>query len=244
MTFEDKTLPGAVSRVRCHHCVVRSDGFCGAVSCRQLSHLDRISHSQTFARQQSLFYEGDPATAVFNVAEGVVRLTKLLADGRRAVVGFVYPGSFLGLSATATHGYSAEAVTAVGTCRFARARLEAACAEMPELQHRLREMTSRELMAARNRMLTLGRKSLRERMATFLLELAEQDRGGDPEVLSMPMSRSDVADYLGLTIETVSRCLTGMTRDSLIELPDKRSVRVHNWVALRRLADGERADGG
>jgi CRP/FNR family transcriptional regulator, anaerobic regulatory protein len=216
------------------------EGFCAAAACGQLHHLDRVSHARTFERRDSLINEGDPATGVFNVVEGVVRLTKLLVDGRRAVVGFVWPGSFLGLSAMSVHTCSAEAVIPVKACYINRAKLEAVCAEIPELQHRLRDMTNRELMAAQNRMLTLGRKSLHERMASFLLELAERrprpQAGSD--VLPLPMTRSDVADYLGLTIETVSRCLTAMSRNGLIQLPDKRSVRVLDWATLRRLADG------
>lgn len=227
-------------RIRCNDCAVREEGFCGALSCAQLYHLDRISQLRRFERRQTLVSEGEPATEVFNLVEGVVRMTKLLADGRRAIVGFVYAGSFLGLSAATVYTYSAEAITPVTACHFPRRKLEAMCTEVPELEHRLRDMTGRELMAAQNQMLTLSRKSLDERVASFLVELAEQQGGAGaaPERLALPMTRSDIADYLGLTIETVSRCLTSMMRRGFIEQPDKRHIRVRDWPTLRSLAGG------
>jgi len=169
-----------------------------------------------------------------------VKIYKLLGDGRRQITGFLFAGDFLGLINNEAYAYSAEALTPTKLCRFPRRKLEALLDEMPNLEQRLLAMASHELAAAQDQMMLLGRKSARERVVSFILMLsssaARRGRADDPVIL--PMSRSDIADYLGLTVETVSRTFTRLRKQEVIELLDEKRVRLSKRQALREIADG------
>lgn len=174
-----------------------------------------------------------------------MKIYKLLGDGRRQVTGFLFAGDFLGLIHNEAYAYSAEALAPTKLCRFPRRKLEALLDEMPNLEQRLLVMASHELAAAQDQMMLLGRKSARERVVSFILMLsnsaarrgaARRGRPGDPVLL--PMSRSDIADYLGLTVETVSRTFTRLKKQGLIELLDEKRIRLAKRQALREIADG------
>jgi CRP/FNR family transcriptional regulator len=170
-----------------------------------------------------LFDQGALAGSVFNVTEGIVRLYKSLPDGRRQIVGFALPGDFLGLALMDRYGVAAEAVTPVKVCRFARSAFLLYVDGKPHLLRRLHEFAGHELSLAQDQMLLLGRKTAEEKVAAFLLNLqARYGRIGASSVtVPLPMSRQDIADYLGLTIETVSRTLTKLARDkALVVVPD------------------------
>lgn len=194
--------------------------------------------------------EGQPATAFFNVTRGTARLFKLLADGRRQITGFAHVGHLLGLAVSDTFAFSAEAIEPVQLCRFSRPRLRALLDDFPAMEKRLLEVAANELVAAQEQMLLLGRKTARERVASFLLMQSRQvqsrqgqsRQGGVSEALPgwipVPMTRSDIADYLGLTIETVSRTLTRFRAEGLIEIPSHAALVIRDREALGNLADG------
>lgn len=234
-----ETSPDVAMNVRCAACGARTKTFCGALDCSGLNHLMSVARTRTLAKHDTLMHEGEPAHAVFNITEGVVRLTRVLADGRRSVTGFLYAGDFAGLSVVDAYSYSAEAITPIKVCQFDRPKLEDMFRQYPQLEARLLEMVTHELIAAQNQMVLLGRKSLQERVATFLLAQAsrEEESGGDPDMISLPMTRSDIADYLGLTIETVSRCLTSFTKQGLVEAISKRSLRILDRDGLEGIAE-------
>jgi CRP/FNR family transcriptional regulator len=190
--------------------------------------------------RHAIFNESDPAEYVYNLTGGTVKIYKLLGDGRRQITGFLFAGDFLGLTHNESYAYSAEALAPTTLCRFPRRKLEALLDEMPNLEQRLLAMASHELAAAQDQMVLLGRKSARERVVSFLLMLsnsaARHGRPGGPVFL--PMSRSDIADYLGLTIETVSRTLTRLRKQGLIELLDEKQVRLSKRHELREIAEG------
>jgi len=186
-----------------------------------------------------LFDQGALAGSVFNVTEGVVRLYKSLPDGRRQIVGFALPGDFLGLALMDRYGVAAEAVTDVKACRFARTAFVAFLDGKPHLLRRLHEFASHELSLAQEQMLLLGRRSADEKVAAFLLNL--QKRYGRLSAVSVTvpllMNRQDIADYLGLTIETVSRTLTKFAREKiLVIVPD--GIRLIDAERLDSLAGG------
>jgi CRP/FNR family transcriptional regulator len=187
-----------------------------------------------------IFNEADPAEYVYNVTAGAVKVYKLLGDGRRQITGFLFAGDFLGLIHNEAYVYSAEALAPTTLCRFPRRKLEALLDEMPHLEQRLLAMASHELAAAQDQMVLLGRKSARERVVSFMLMLSNSavrhGRPGDP--VSLPMSRSDIADYLGLTIETISRTLTQLRKQRLIELLDEKQVRLSKRSELQEIAEG------
>lgn len=183
----------------------------------------------------TIFSEGDAADGVFEVVSGTLRLLKLLPDGRRQVTGFLCAEHLIGLAPEGNWVYTAEAVTDVTLCRYRRAAFERLIDTMPGFARRVLTATSHELRVAQDQMLLLGRKTAAERVASFLLLLADQQGS---EEISVPMSRNDIADYLGLTIETVSRTLTQLKREGIIELTTHTKVVIEDRGALEDLAAG------
>ena len=194
----------------------------------------------TIKSHRLMFVETEPAKSLFNVTEGVVKIYKMMADGRRQVTGFLFPGDFLGLVHNESYAYSAETVTETTLCQFPRSRLEALLDELPNLELRLFGMASHELAAAQDQMLLLGRKSASERVASFLLMLSKvtERQGHLGNLIVIPMTRTDIADYLGLTIETVSRTLTKFNSRHLIHLMDDKQVQLVDPAALYKMSVG------
>ena len=176
-----------------------------------------------------------------NVLSGVVKLTKTLPDGRQQIVGLQFAPDFLGRPFRVESSLSAEAATDVELCSFPRKALEAMMKDQPGLEHRLLEQTLRELDQARDWMVTLGRKTATEKIASFLLMIA---RNIDPTAGSasraaafgLPLSRGEIADFLGLTIETVSRQFTRLRGDGVIRMEGNRHVIIDDVGRLARRA--------
>lgn len=227
-------------RPSCSACVARCLTICRALPTDELAELERNSTVVRLEPGASLFDEGDDAGRVYNLTAGTIRLSKTLADGRRQITGFMLPGDFIGLSSRASHPYSAEAIGSCQLCRFNTGTLQRLVERMPRLEHELFDRARDELDAAHDQMLLLGRKSPREKVATFLLDLARRcERWGQrPDRVSLDMTRTDIADYLGLTIETVSRTMTKMKRDGVIALPSSDEIVFLRLDAIQSLAEG------
>jgi CRP/FNR family transcriptional regulator len=202
-------------------------------------HLMAISSLQKKAPGETLFAEGDEADSVYEVVQGTLRLYKLLPDGRRLITGFLSAGHLLGLAPEGVCVYTAEAITNVTLCRYKRAAFERLIDEVPGFARRLLAVTSHELRAAQDRMLLLGRKTATEKVASFLLLMAERHGNEGADEIDVPMTRSDIADYLGLTIETVSRTLTKLKQDGLIALASSARIELLDRHRLDELAAGE-----
>jgi CRP/FNR family transcriptional regulator len=204
----------------CKDCSVRQFSLCGSLESndmREFEHPGRYSH---VAPCETVFAQEELTTSFYNLVEGVIRLYKLLPDGRRQIVGFALPGDFLGMSSSGRHGFSADAIGPVAVCRFGRASFSRFADNKPKLLRRINELAVRELTQAREHMVLLGRRLAEEKVAIFLVGWRDrliQLRGPTPTV-PLPMSRQDIADYLGLTIETVSRTFTKLERDGVIEI--------------------------
>jgi CRP/FNR family transcriptional regulator, anaerobic regulatory protein len=157
-----------------------------------------------------------------------------LPDGRRQIVGFALPGEFLGMPASSHHGFSADAIGAVTVCRFGRVSFGRFVEDKPHMLRRINELTVRELNQARDHMVLLGRRSAEERVASFLIGWRDRlsQLGGSSAIVPLPMSRLDIADYLGLTIETVSRTFTKLEREGVLDI-------VPGGVSLRDLSRAE-----
>ncbi len=185
-------------------------------------------------RDQEIFAEGDSSEYCYRLVAGAVRLVKLMPDGRRQIAEFHLPRDLFGFEICDTRYLSAEAVADCTLIRYPRRRIEAIAARDPEFARYLREMASGSLRHAHERMMLLARKSADERIASFLEEMAE--RGGDDHsVIELPMSRVDIADYLGLTLETVSRVLNRLNRDHIIKLASATHIEVPDRDTLREL---------
>lgn len=212
----------------CETCEVRDRGICSALDENELLQLNKITTEVRLETGGIAFMEGDDSTYLFNVVTGAIRLSKSLPDGRRQITGFLFPGDFLGLSIADTYAYSAEAVDKCTLCRFARTNLTKMLEEFPNLEHRLLGLASNELAQAQDHLMILGQKTSTERLATMLLNFAErigfQDNGSLQ--LDLPMNRTDIADYIGLTTETVSRTFSLLRKQRVIETPESRTIRI------------------
>ncbi|MBV8616355.1 MAG: helix-turn-helix domain-containing protein [Acetobacteraceae bacterium] len=158
-----------------------------------------------------------------------------MPDGRRQIIGFAERGHFLGLAASESYAFSAEAIRPVGYCRFSRRYLRELLDDFPDLEKRLLAVASKELVAAQEQALLLGRRTARERVASFLLarSLGPAPGAAPSRRLRLPMPRSDIADYLGVTTETVSRTLTHLKREGVIALPTLSEILIHDVEALK-----------
>ena len=185
------------------------------------------------AKNAEIYGEGEPAEYVYKVATGVVRTCKLLSDGRRQISSFFLPGDIFGLEATVDHRFTAEAVSDVTLVFVKRSALTALAGRDGDVANELWSAATAELRSTQEHVLLLGRKSAQERLAAFLLEMVERTNGG--EAVDLPMSRLDIADYLGLTIETVSRTITVLENAQTISLPSTRRIRLRDKAALTRL---------
>jgi CRP/FNR family transcriptional regulator, anaerobic regulatory protein len=224
----------------CGACPVRALTVCDALDPEELRRLNEILYSLRVEAGDTLFAEGDPADMLYNVTSGTIKLYKLLPDGRRQITGFMLPGDFIGLAVHDCYAYSAESVTQANLCRFPRRRLEALLEEFPKMQRRLFSMASSELATAQDQMLLLGRKTAKEKIASFLLTLSKRAkrRGYKENPIHLPMSRADIADYLGLTTETVSRTFTQLKTSRAVTLLEGGKVQIGNMDILHDLAEG------
>lgn len=230
---------GPVPR-ECGACPIRQRAICSMCDSNELSTLDQIKSYRTYAAGEEIIGAGQLWDYVGSIVSGVVKLIYTLPDGRRQMVGLLFPSDFIGRSQSRTAKCDAVAAVETTLCRFRRGPFDRLMRETPNIEQRMLEMTQDELDAAREQMLLLGRKTAKERVASFLLTLFERYRARDVEdggfIASIPLSREDMAAYLGLTIETVSRRITELKKEGLIQLLDARTVRVSDLEALREIA--------
>jgi CRP/FNR family transcriptional regulator len=218
---------------------VRHLALCTALSKDELTELSTIVMPLTLAPGQSLIHQGDPAAHVFIVQSGAVRIFKLLPDGRRQVVAFLFPGDFLGIVNRPAYAYGAEAVSQVKLCRFSRAEFDDLLARFRGLQKRLFAVARHELNAAQDQMVLLGRKTAREKVVSFLFAFSNYAaKSGRPDnPITIPVTRRDIGDYLGLTMETVSRIFATLKREKLITLLPNGQVRLDDKKQLSDMAN-------
>jgi CRP/FNR family transcriptional regulator len=224
----------------CASCDARERNFCAALEPLELEEFAKVMTEASLAPGGMLFHEGTPADYVMNVTGGAVKLFKLLGDGRRQILGFRFAGDFLGLSAGADYVYSAEALSDSKVCRFPRRKLDGLRERFPRLDRRLLALSIDELTAAQEQLLLLGRKTAEERLVSFLILLSQGQvrRGLAADPITLPMTRSDIADYLGLTIETVSRTFSSLRKKGLITLEDTTHVHLTDRDKVEEMAAG------
>ncbi|MBS7696651.1 MULTISPECIES: helix-turn-helix domain-containing protein [unclassified Chelatococcus] len=218
-------------------------GACEAYATRagqegaSLDALFRNAALESFDAGQTVFWEGDGAGDVFTVVEGLLRLYRSLPDGRRAITGFACAGEIVGIAFSRRYPCSAEAVAEIKLRRVSRRSFYTAADEIPRLHSDALATIAKELARAQDQIVLLGRKTADERVASFILAMAERI-GHSPREIDLPMSRLDMADYLGLTIETVSRVLTRMQRDGLISFRGRYHLIIERPRCLRELGGG------
>jgi CRP/FNR family transcriptional regulator, anaerobic regulatory protein len=231
---------------QCGDCDARHIGLCDALSDEDLGFLARVAQRVIIPAGKTFIDEGSPASHFYDINHGNVRMFKSLADGRRQITGFMGIGHFLGLAVSGQYAFSAEAITDVNLCRFDRGPLLEVFAEFPALERKLLDVATHEMVIAQEQMLLLGRKTAIERVSSFLISWLERS---DPCTsgalkaaavkLSLPMSRNDLADYLGLTTETVSRSFSQLKRDGLIVFTDVHEVTLLKPLRMAALTAGK-----
>ncbi len=228
--------------VLCRSCEARHRGICGILSPDQLLALSRHTIKHTLNPEQSIVAEGEAEQRFSNIMSGVVKLSKLTSDGRRQIVGLQFAPDFLGRPFSDHSNCEVEAATEVRLCSFPRHVLQNLVKASPNLEHRLYQQLSRELGEAQDWMLALGRKSALERVGGFLHFVAtridpEHAQASAPLLIDLPLRRTDIADFLGLTVETVSRQFTKLRKAGLIVLVNNRTIEIPDVDRLEHFSN-------
>jgi CRP/FNR family transcriptional regulator len=222
----------------CRSCETREGGICGAMTDGQLSELSRFTSRRKVDHGSELLSQGERILSYANIIEGVVKLTKRMADGRQQIVGLQFAPGFIGRPFASESALTAEAATDIEICVVAKSALDRMVMRAPDLGHRLHSQALVELDEARDWMLTLGRKTAREKVASFLHLIATHSDSDSSGTLrfELPLSRQDIADFLGLTIETVSRQMTKLKQEKVIRVESSRSVTIDDIDRLAEVA--------
>ena len=227
----------------CGSCPIRHRAVCARCDSAELEVLEGMKSYASFNAGQSIIWRGDELTHVSSLVTGIASLSRTLEDGRTQMVGLLLPSDFIGRPGRDMVEFDVTAVTDVTLCRFERKPFEALVDDVPHISQRVMEMALDELSAAREWMVLLGRKTAHEKIATFIdmiVRRGSQDTGSNH---SLPLTREEIANFLGLTLETVSRQLSRMKKDGMIEFSDRRSFTILDMAALQS-ATGDDADHG
>ncbi|MCZ4341655.1 helix-turn-helix domain-containing protein [Sphingomonadaceae bacterium G21617-S1] len=227
---------GGEANRSCEGCAVRASAICCSLDPVALDALSRLGRKIHVLAGQTLVWEGDESILVGNVLAGMLKLSTVTGDGREQIVGIVYPSDFIGRPFGRDSHHSVTALTDASLCVFGRSAFDRFAHEHGEVEHALLARTLVELDRARHWMLLLGRKSACERVASLILEMSA--RLNAEQEIALPLSRQQMADVLGLTIETVSRSLTKLKHAGIISLPGTRRLTIDAPDKLKRIADG------
>ena len=226
----------------CGDCPIRHRAVCSRCEGDELAHLNEIKTYKVYQAGETLVWGGDEMEHVASIVTGAASIAQTLEDGRRQMVGLLLPSDFIGRPGRKTSPFDVTAMAETVVCRFKRREFEALIEDSPAVSGRLLEMTLDELEAARLWMTVLGRKTAREKVASFLSIVAARrafltpDAVGREIAFDLPLSREAIADYLGLTIETISRQISSLKKDGVISLDGARHVRVPDYDTLRAVA--------
>lgn len=228
----------------CADCAVRDQSLCGSLTDKELSALNLLGRRQTVARGETVIWAGDESIVCANLLAGVLKLSASTVDGREQIVGLLYPADFVGRLYAEEADFTVTALTDAELCVFPRKPFEQVLEDHVRMERLLLQRTFAALEEARGRMLMLARKSAEEKIAGFLLGMADRADGArcratasGPVTFDLPLTRGQIADVLGLTIETVSRQLTKLKTAGLIALPGARGVTIRDRAALKARAE-------
>jgi len=228
-------IPGDAARPSaCEH----GCRFFADQGCISKSEMDAHGVTVHFARNETIYAKGDEARHSYRVVEGAVRLSRIFADGRRQIVNFFLPDETFGIELSNEYSATAEAVGDVMALRCPRLCISALTEGDPDISQKRLAMFSKSLAAAERHVAMLGHQSAKERVASFFMALEMQRRTDDSHTLDLPLSRQDIADYLGLTIETTCRALSELKRQNIITTPSRRRIVIRDLTGLTAIAEG------
>ncbi len=227
--------------ILCRACEARYGGVCSTLSPTQLLELSRQSSRKLIEAGSEVIGQGEQVSSYYNVLRGVIKLSKMLSDGRQQIVGLQFAPDFIGRPFTGESTLAAEAAIDTEICCLPRRLVDRMVGETPDLEHQLHRQALKELDEARDWMLTLGRKTAHEKVASFLYLIAThvEPESGNAATFDLPLSRADIADFLGLTIETVSRQMTKLRKDGLILIENNRHITVPDVDSLNSAAGND-----
>lgn len=223
------------ARLPCSQCIARGTTLCASLADGDMHRLYALASERAFASGDFLFRQEQPADHVYSLRSGYATLFRLTADGRRQILSFLFPGDFLGFTSEDRFHYAATAIAPVQACRFERVALEALMAEFPEMDRKLRFTLTRAMDSSYELLFSLGRKDAVQKVASFLWYLGYQQRkkGQSGNPVHLPMRRGDIADFMGLTTETVSRAFTTLKQMDVIRLAGTNDVEIRDLARLR-----------
>ena len=229
----------------CQACAIRNRAICADLESDEIDLLNSIGRRRKVSVGEQLLWEGDDAALVANVIEGVFKLSSQTAEGKEQILGLAYPSDFIGRPFGESAPFGVEALTDGFVCVFERTAFDRFAREHPRLEHKLLERTLTELDRTRRSMMMLGRMSAEQKIASFLLETSERLAPADcsfildeaPANFALPLSRQQIADVLGLTIETVSRQLSRFKKAEIIDLPARRDIVILDRQALQDMVE-------
>ena len=225
-------------RLKCSDCPIRHRAVCSRCDDTELTILENIKTYRSYSAGEPILWQGDDVEFVASVVKGVATLGKTLEDGRKQLVGLLLPSDFIGRPNRSQAGFDIIAATDVTLCCFARKPFERMIITTPHLSERLIEITMDELDVARDWMLLLGRKTAREKIATFLQVLVNREtlepEESAPTDFVLPLTREEIANYLGLTLETVSRQISTLKKGGILSFSDRRHFSVLNFAKLKQ----------
>jgi CRP/FNR family transcriptional regulator len=236
-----KNIHNSEEPVVCRSCEARHGGVCSSLSPAQLMELSKHSSRRKLEAGNELIGQGESISTYANILNGVVKLSKMMSDGRQQIVGLQFAPDFLGRPFVGESNTTVEAATDVNICIFPRNVVDRILNQSPQMEHKLYDQSLKELDEARDWMLTLGRKSAQEKVASFLYLIATHidPENDDKSSFDLPLSRADIADFLGLTIETVSRQMTKLRKEGVIHIENNRHVTVGDLDRLNYAAGND-----
>ncbi len=241
--------PVKLTHVQCGDCPIRHRAVCARCDDSELSRLEEAKYYRSYEAGQTIVWSGDRMDFVGSVVSGIATLTQTMEDGRRQMVGLLLPSDFVGRPGRETAAYDVVATTDLVMCCFRKRPFEDIMLTTPHVGQRLLEMTLDELDAAREWMLLLGRKTAREKIASLIAIIARRDaslklaKSEGEVVVDLPLTREAMSEYLGLTLETVSRQISALRKDGVIEIEGKRHIIIPDFDRLIEEA-GDDSDGG
>lgn len=232
-------------REKCGSCPIRHRAICARCDDDELTQLESIKSYSTFKAGQPIIWRGDELKTFSSLVVGIAALSRTMEDGRTQMVGLLLPSDFIGRPGREHVDFDVTAVTDVTLCQFQRRPFERLVEEVPHISQRMMEMALDELNAAREWMVLLGRKTAREKIATFLEMVVRRSTVPSHAInqYTLPLTREEIANFLGLTLETISRQLSAMKKDGIIAFEGRRNFVIQDLAALHQ-ASGDDADGG
>lgn len=222
---------------RCRDCISRKDGFCAGLTGAELTKIHPYVVRKRLPAGEQILTQGIANSSYVHVLDGTVKLTTALEDGSEQIVGLRFSGDFIGQRFAREVSYTAETASSVEYCRVSKAALDALADSNTDIAHLMHRLVSTELEETRELMLTLAQRDARQRVAGLLYRIGQRHWPSMPTArIELPLSRAEIGNYLGLTVETVSRQLSGLKRDGLISIDRKTLVTVRDMGRLAQAA--------